>query len=238
MSNTKIPTGTASLVDNFPSREHIDDFNSARQDPKYLVLDDINIDLITVFTVATSVISIFLLNFSSFKVLALAAAILVPLRAFLPQPTTPKGLTLITGASSGIGAELAYIFARNGHDLILVGRNEDQLDAVRKNIKTNAHVVVTDLSAPGAPKKLYEHVKSQGYVVSVLVNDAGLGHGGDSMNQSAELSEQMIALNCTAVVVLTQLFGKDMIQRGEGWILQVSSIVGRCPYVVSVMVWC
>jgi hypothetical protein len=227
MSNTKVPSGTARLSDNFPSEDAIDNFNSDQQAPNYLVLDDINIDLITTFTVFSSIISIFLLRFSTFKTVALAAAIILPLRALFPKPTNPEGLALITGASSGIGAELAYIFARNGHDLILVGRNEEQLNAVRQNIKTNVHLVITDLSEPGAPRKLYEHVKSQGYVVDILCNNAALGHAGDVMMQPEALTERMIALNCIALVNLTQFFGKDMVKRGKGWILQTSSIVGR-----------
>ncbi len=229
MSKSPVPKGIAYLGDKYPSHDAIDNFNSDRQDPKYLVLDDINIDLITVFTTFSSLIAIFLLHASYYKVLIPAALVVLPLRLFFPKPTKPEGLALITGASSGIGAELAYIFAKNGHDLILVGRNEEQLRAVADNIKTNTHIVVTDLSVPGAPEELYKHVNKQGYVVDILVNDAGLGHAGDVLNQPTELAEQMINLNCTALVVLTQLFGKDMVGRGRGWILQLSSIVGMFP---------
>jgi len=83
-----------------------------------------------------------------------------------------------------------------------------------------------DLSVSGNPKKLYEQVKKQGLVVDILVNDAGLGHAGDVMEQTEDLASTMISLNCIALVQLTQYFGKDMVSRGKGWILQVSSIVG------------
>jgi len=226
MSKSAVPSGTAVLRVDQPSHDAIDNFNSDRQDPKYMVLDDLNVDLITTFTVISSAIAILILRFPALQTVIFVTALLLPLRTFFPKSTKPEGLALITGASSGIGAELAYVFARNGHDLILVGRNEEQLDAVRKNIKTNAHVVVTDLSVPGAPRQLYDHVISQGYVVDILVNNAGLGHAGDVMHQPEELAERMIGLNCIALVVLTQLFGKNMVERRRGWILEVSSIVG------------
>lgn len=134
---------------------------------------------------------------------------------------------------SGIGAELAYIFAANGNDIALVGRNEDQLNAVKVNILNRyrgrtVYIFVSDLSVPGAPRKLYDDVVHRhGFTVDILVNDAGLGHAGDVMEQPEELAEYMINLNCTALVQLTQLFGKDMVKRERGWILQLSSIVGE-----------
>lgn len=135
---------------------------------------------------------------------------------------------LITGTSSGIGAELSYIFAEKGHDLILVGRNEDQLEAVKKNVKDKygktVHAITTDLSLSGSAQKLYDKVTKEGLQVDVLVNNAGLGAEGDSLEQPLDLVERM---NCTSLVQLTQLFGGDMIKRGSGWMLQVPSVGGR-----------
>jgi len=215
-----------------PSHNAIDNLNSDThaQRPTYFALDDINVDLITMFTVLSGTLSVFLLGTSVVKAASLIALVLLPLRMMFPMATKPTGLALVTGASSGIGAELAYIFAKNGSDLVLVGRNEEQLGSVKSNIETTyqrtAHVIVADLSVPGASKRLYDEVIARGLVVDILVNDAGFGHAGDVMEQPEELAERMIALNCTALVQLTQYFGKDMIKRRRGWILELSSVVG------------
>ncbi|KAI9768038.1 MAG: hypothetical protein M1839_004301 [Geoglossum umbratile] len=136
-----------------PSHSAIDCGNPAKFKPKYLVLDDINVDLISISVAAFSFLFVLFPYFSGIKALLIAAAIILPLRFFFPQPTTPQGLALITGASSGIGAELSYIFAERGHDLILVGRNEEQLAAVKRNVEQKkmgkiVHIVASDLSLP------------------------------------------------------------------------------------------
>jgi len=213
-----------------PSHKSIDNGNPARFNPTWLVLDDVNIDLISVGTIAASVVSVVFFKLPALLVVPPLATLLVTLRLFFPRPRTPEGRVLITGASSGIGAELSYIFAEKGHELILVGRNEDQLAAVKRNVEDKfsavAVTIQSDLSLPGSAKKLYEAVKEKDLVVDVLVNGAGLGGAGDTFSQSIELAEQMTTLNCTSLVQLTQLFGNDMIKRGRGWILQVSSVGG------------
>jgi hypothetical protein len=214
-----------------PSYSAIDHGNPAIFKPKYLVLDDINIDLISVILAVASLCSVFTSHVSSIKAFVAAAAVIVPLRAFFPRPKNPEGLVLITGGSSGIGAELAYIFANRGHDLVLVGRNEEQLDAVKRNVEQkysrNVDTIASDLSVAGAAKQLYEHVTNKGLEVSVLVNNAGLGAAGDTLEQPIDIAERMITLNCITLVQLTQLFGQDMAQRGRGWILQNSSVGGN-----------
>lgn len=213
-----------------PSHKAIDEGNPAHFAPRWLVLDDTNIDLITFTASVAAVCSAFL--FPSFIKLSVLvpAALILPLRLFFPRPKTPEGLVLITGASSGIGAELSYIFAKKGHDLILVGRNEEQLEAVRRNVEEkygrSSHTISTDLSLPGAAKQLYDQVIEKGYQVDVLVNGAGLGGAGDTFSQSIELVERMTILNCVSPVQLTQLFGKEMIERGYGWMLQITSVGG------------
>jgi hypothetical protein len=213
------------------SHRAIDNGNPTIYKPTWLVLDDINVDLISYFTLVASALSVLFFGFSAVLALPAAAAFLLPLRLFLPRPQPPKGLVLITGASSGIGAELSYIFAEKGHDLILVGRNEEQLEAVKNNISEKyarrAYTISSDLSVPGAAKKLYDHVTDKGFAVDVLVNGAGLGGAGDTFEQPIELVEAMTTLNCTSLVVLSQLFGRDMIQRGHGWMLQISSVGGE-----------
>jgi hypothetical protein len=213
------------------SHRAIDNGNPTIYKPTWLVLDDINVDLISYFTLVTTAVSVLFLGLPAILALPVAAAFLLPLRLFLPRPKTPEGLVLITGGSSGVGAELSYIFAEKGHDLILVGRNEEQLEAVKNNISEKyarkAYTISSDLSVPGAAQKLYEHVTEKGFVVDVLVNGAALGAAGDTFEQPIELAEAMTTLNCTSLVVLSQLFGRDMIKRGRGWMLQISSVGGE-----------
>jgi len=89
-----------------------------------------------------------------------------------------------------------------------------------------AYTISSDLSLPGAAKQLHDYVTKQGFEVSVLVNGAGLGAAGDTLEQPIELAERMTYLNCISLVQLTQLFGRDMVRRGEGWMLQISSVGG------------
>jgi hypothetical protein len=214
-----------------PSHAAVEVANPASFRPKYLVLDDINIDLITVFATVSAVISTFVLGTPGLWTTAAAAAVIFPLRAFFPRPTTPQGIALITGASSGIGAELSYIFAEHGHDLILVGRNKEQLESVKTNVESKygktAKTIELDLSVPGTPKQLYDQVKSEGLAVEILVNNAALGAAGETMEQPLELVERITTLNCIALVQLTLLFGNDMLKRGRGWLLHVSSVGGK-----------
>jgi hypothetical protein len=221
-----------------PSHRAIDNGNPAIFKPRWLVLDDINVDLISLSTVIASISAIFLAGIPAQLAVTGMAAIILPLRLFFPRARPPHGLVLITGASSGIGAELAYVFAEKGHDLVLVGRNEGQLEAVRKNVKDkydrHAHTVAIDLSLHGSAQTLYDQVtKEKGLTVDVLVNSAGLGGAGDPFEQPIELADRMTTLNCISLVQLTQLFGRDMIKQKYGWMLQISSVGGKPPFHLS-----
>jgi len=219
------------------SHRAIDNGNPTIYKPKWLVVDDINIDLVSFFTLVATLISILFLSTPAILAIPAAATFLLPLRIFLPRSKTPEGLVLISGASSGIGAELTYIFAEKGHDLILVGRNEEQLDTVRSNVAEKygrkAYTISSDLSIPGSAKQLYDRVIEKGFTVDILVNGAGLGGAGDTFEQPIELAEAMTNLNCTSLVVLSQLFGRDMIKRGRGWMLQISSVGGKSSSILS-----
>jgi hypothetical protein len=214
-----------------PSHSAIDYGNPATFKPKYLVLDDINIDLISVMVVFIGLVSVFTSYASIITAVLMAATTILPLRMIFPRPLNPEGTVLITGGSSGIGAELAYIFAARGHDLVLVGRNAEQLEKVKLNVeqkyKTNVHTIVSDLSLPGSAKQLYETVTGKGLNISVLINNAGLGAAGETLEQPIEIVERMTILNCITPVQLTQLFGRGMAQRGKGWMLQNSSVGGK-----------
>jgi short-subunit dehydrogenase len=140
---------------------------------------------------------------------------------------------LITGASSGIGLDFAHLFARDGHDVVLVARSAETLQALAKELETHhhitAHVIPADLSLPEAPRKLFESVRERGLTIDVLVNNAGFGLGGPFADTDLPFELGMIQVNVTAVTHLTKLFVAGMIARGRGRILNVASTAGFQP---------
>lgn len=141
---------------------------------------------------------------------------------------------LVTGATSGIGFELAKLLAKDGYSLFIVARSADRLQAVADEFKQQFSVEVTpvakDLFRPEAAREIYEEIKSRGVEVNVLVNDAGQGEMGKLfVDYDLERDVDMIQLNITAVVSLTKFFLKDMIGRNEGKILQLASLVSKYP---------
>ena len=121
---------------------------------------------------------------------------------------------LITGASSGIGAELALEFAKDKIDLILVARREDRLKQIATTLSTNHGIKVTvialDLSLAGSAEELYKKVKSLRLSVDYLVNNAGFGDNGEFVECDLPLQEDMINLNILTLTKLTHLFGADI----------------------------
>lgn len=144
-----------------------------------------------------------------------------------------KDTALITGASAGIGLELARLFAADGHDLILVARRADALEnlAVQLRAKhgTTVHIWPMDLADPQAPRQLYERAGAEGVAVDILVNNAGIGAIGPFHQLSAERQLGIIDLNMRALTDLTYRFVPGMRQRGRGRILNLGSIVGFLP---------
>ncbi|MDU0371690.1 SDR family NAD(P)-dependent oxidoreductase [Hymenobacter endophyticus] len=140
---------------------------------------------------------------------------------------------LITGGTSGIGRELATCFAQDQYNLILVARNQQELDQAAQEIKQQHGVEVTtiakDLFKREAPFEVYEQVKASGTQIDVLVNDAGQGQYGtfDTTDINRELD--IIQLNIGAYVTFTKLYLQEMLGRGEGKILLVGSIAGELP---------
>ncbi len=134
---------------------------------------------------------------------------------------------LITGASTGIGAEFARLFAANHYDLILVARREDKLNALRDELaETGAEIVVIarDLSLKTAAKSLAQDVKSCNLQVDVLVNNAGVAYAGAFTAMDVDAVQRMVLLNAATLASLTRLFVTDMVARGSGRILNVSSL--------------
>jgi uncharacterized protein len=140
---------------------------------------------------------------------------------------------LITGASSGIGLELAKCFAGEGCRLILVARNEAALntlaDELRRKNKIETVVLPSDLSQPGAPKQILEQLAAQKISVDVLVNNAGFGLHGSFSELPLPRQLEIINVNVVALVELTSLFLPQMIQRRNGGILNVGSVAGFVP---------
>jgi short-subunit dehydrogenase len=139
---------------------------------------------------------------------------------------------LITGASGGIGYELAKIFARDHHNLILVARSADKLAQVARELQAHGvtvKIVALDLAAPIAPKFLFDQLQSEKISVDILVNNAGFGvHGQFAEMPEAEILGQL-DLNIRALTELTRLFLPPMIARRSGRVMNVASTAGFQP---------
>jgi len=140
-----------------------------------------------------------------------------------------KSTALITGASSGIGLDLAHLFAADGHDLVLVARSEDKLRALAKELEAKhgieAMVIVADLAKPDAPQQIFVIAPP----VDILVNDAGYGLSGKFAETDLRTELDMIQVNVTALTHLTKLFLTPMLERKRGRILNVASTAAFQP---------
>ncbi|MBQ9514581.1 MAG: SDR family oxidoreductase [Ruminococcus sp.] len=135
---------------------------------------------------------------------------------------------LITGASSGIGRDMARYLAGKGWDLILVARREDRLNELRDELKrVNVRVIVTDVGNADCCRELYEMTKADG--VDMLINNAGFGLAGEFSLTDLDTELNMIDVNIRALHILTKLFLRDFIKRDSGVILNVASSAGFMP---------
>lgn len=133
---------------------------------------------------------------------------------------------LITGASSGIGRDMARILSEQGHDLILVARRKKKLEDLKKQLNTNVEIISMDLGSTFNCMKLYNKVKGN---VDVLINNAGFGLFGSFTETNLEKELDMIDLNIKSVHILTKLFLQDFKERNSGYILNVASSAGFMP---------
>ncbi|MDA3891890.1 MAG: SDR family oxidoreductase [Salinivirgaceae bacterium] len=144
-----------------------------------------------------------------------------------------KKVALITGASSGIGKELANIHAENGGDLVIVARRKDKLDQLKQELESKYSVkvfpIVKDLGLADAPKEVYNEVKTAGIELDYLINNAGFGGIGKFHEREWEQDLAMINLNITALTALTRYFLPDFVARNSGRILNVSSTASFMP---------
>jgi short-subunit dehydrogenase len=140
---------------------------------------------------------------------------------------------LITGASSGIGLELAKCFAADGCKLILVARNKEALEKLAEELrsknKIEAIVLTADLSLPETSKRIFQELSAQKIFVDVLVNNAGFGLHDAFVNLPLQRQLEIIQVNVTALTELTGLFLPGMIERKSGGILNVASVAGFLP---------
>lgn len=146
------------------------------------------------------------------------------------------GYVLITGASGGIGRELATLFAADGHNLVITARSQERLDTVKDRLEQRfgIHVVAfaIDLSESDAPKKLHEFTTSQSLVVDHLVNNAGFADWTGYLDADWHRQQRMMRLNMETLAELTYRYGRDMHAAGNGRILNISSVTSMMagPY--------
>lgn len=140
---------------------------------------------------------------------------------------------LITGASGGIGWELAKLFARDSYRLVLVARNRSKLEELAQNLQrefgASAIVLAEDLADLNAPGRIYDTLQRQGIEVDALVNNAGFGDFGPFAETDLKVDLEMMQVNMAALVHLTRLFLPGMVDRKKGRILNVSSMAAFGP---------
>lgn len=146
---------------------------------------------------------------------------------------TGPGTALVTGASGGIGRELATLLARDGHPLVLVARDRAALDRVaaefRSGFGIEAVPIAADLAAPGAAAALVADLEGRGLTIDILINNAGLGDAGPFAESDPTRGAAMIGVNVAAVTDLSRRLLPGMIARGQGRILNVASTAAFQP---------
>ena len=142
-------------------------------------------------------------------------------------------VTLITGASTGIGAEFARRFAALGHDLVVVARSADRLDDLATQLRAahrvNVTVIAMDLSLPAAAAELWERTNAFGLSIDVLVNNAGVGTHSDVAAADPKRLEDEVALNCRTLVGTTARYLPQMRANGRGTIINIASTAAFQP---------
>ena len=130
---------------------------------------------------------------------------------------------LVTGASSGIGAAYARGLHALGCPLVLVARREQRLHELARELGGDVQVVAGDLAADDGPRRVFDEVSARGLAVEILVNNAGVGHTGPFHQEPLEAAEGMLDVNARAAMLMTRLFLPAMIERRQGWVVNVIS---------------
>ncbi len=140
---------------------------------------------------------------------------------------------LVTGASAGLGAEFAWLFAADGHDLVLVARRQDKLEALATEIKSKHAVTISiiaeDLAVPGAASRIAAELARRKIAVEFLVNNAGFGASGAFAEQELARAMELLQVNVVTLVELTRLLLPAMIERKSGRVLNIGSTAGFVP---------
>lgn len=134
---------------------------------------------------------------------------------------------LVTGASSGIGREIAKCLSNRGYELILVARNKEKLETLQKELKTKSKIIIMDLSSEQKAKELY--VQTRRDDIDILVNNAGFGLCGNFVELELSRELEMIETNVKALHILTKAFLRDFVKKDKGYILNVASSAGFLP---------
>ena len=141
--------------------------------------------------------------------------------------------TLITGASGGIGLELATVCAEHGMELVLVARNREGMEIIARNLKekynVNAFIIDQDLSKTGGAAKVADIIHEKGIEIDVLINNAGFGQSGAFSNSDLKRTQEMMQVNMVTLTQLTRLLLPAMVRRGKGRILNVASTAAFLP---------
>lgn len=134
---------------------------------------------------------------------------------------------LITGASTGIGYELAKLFAKDKYELIIIARNETKLSETAsfliKDYNVKVKFIPKDLSEPDSAKEIFDELKKENISIDMLVNNAGFGDQGAFADSDMKNDIEMISLNISSLVILNRLFLNDMLKRNSGRIMNVAS---------------
>ena len=142
----------------------------------------------------------------------------------MTNKTEKNKIALITGASSGIGKEMARIHAERGGDLVIIATRKNRLDELKleleKNYSVKVMVIAKDLTQPDAPKEIYEEVKTAEIKIDYLINNAGFGGRGQFIERDWNIDLDMIKLNVIALTALTKLFLPDLLSKNSGKILR------------------
>lgn len=143
-----------------------------------------------------------------------------------------RSTVLVTGASSGIGATYAERFARRGHDLILVARDQVRLEALATHLRHEYNVAVdvlaADLTRPGDLASVEARLRDDAKI-AILINNAGVAKSGSFVEQTASSIETLVTLNTTALARLAAAVAPRLVQKGEGAIVNIGSVVGLAP---------
>lgn len=140
---------------------------------------------------------------------------------------------LVTGASSGIGFELAKLLAKDNFDLVIVAKDKNRILKVKNELSETFGIKVTaikiDLASASAAKKIYDELSKNKVKIDVLINCAGLGDFSSFIDSNLDKNSEMIDVNCRALTELTWFFARDMVKRKKGRIMNVASVAGFFP---------